>query len=88
MPNIKSAKKRLRTAENARQRNRSVKTQVQSARRRLFDTLETDSEAARARAYRDYCSVLDKAAKKGVIKKNTAIRRKHRAAERLRTLSS
>ncbi|MBI2437421.1 MAG: 30S ribosomal protein S20 [Lentisphaerae bacterium] len=33
-----------------------------------------------------YCSTLDKAASKGIIKKNTAIRRKRRAAARLATL--
>jgi ribosomal protein S20 len=36
---------------------------------------------------REYSSVLDKAVKRGVIKKNTAIRRKKRAVAALRKLA-
>jgi ribosomal protein S20 len=38
-------------------------------------------------AVREYSSVLDKAVKRGVIKKNTAIRRKKRALAALRKLA-
>ena len=46
-----------------------------------------DKEAA-TKAYQKYCSILDKSAKRGIITKNTANRRKARAAERLKTLSA
>ena len=86
MPNIKSAKKRMRTSEEARVRNKAVRTRVKNVRRTLLELTApgADAEAGPATdAFRTYCSALDKAAKKGVISRNTAIRRKRRAATRL-----
>ena len=83
MPNIKSAKKRMRTSEERRINNRAVKTRIKNVRRAFLEnTEETPSETA-SDAFRTYCSVLDKAAKKGTISRNTAIRRKRRASARL-----
>ena len=83
MPNIKSAKTRLR--RNARQRvvTAPIKTRVRTARRHFMESVSGEGQD-RAQAVSAYCSCLDKAAKSGVIKKNTAIRRKSRAAEQLR----
>ena len=82
MPNIKSAAKRMKTSEKSRLQNKAVKTTVKHVRKRL---LADDPASEQAQAdYRTYCATLDKAAKKGVISRNTAIRRKRRAAERLR----
>ena len=83
MPNIKSAKKRVKTAEAARKRNHAVKSQVKRARRTFIEAGESASAQELQDNYKVYCSKLDKAAKKGVIKRNTAIRRKRRAAARL-----
>jgi small subunit ribosomal protein S20 len=88
MPNIKSAKKRLRTSEEAHGRNVQVRTQVKSARRKLFEALDAGEAETADLAYRAYCGILDNAAKKGVIKKNTATRRKGRAADKVRALAS
>lgn len=86
MPNIKSAMERVRRSEKARQRHQAIKARVTSTRRKTFATLAgTDGAQAQA-LYRQYCSVLDKAAKHGTIKRNTAIRRKRRAAARLALL--
>ena len=87
MPNIKSAKKRLRTSEVARQSNVAVRTHVKSARRSFIVASEASDKKASEAAFKAYCSVLDNAAKKGVLKKNTAVRRKSRAAETLRKLA-
>lgn len=84
MPNLKSAKKRLRQNTTRRTGTMTVQTRVKTYKRKFNEAMEgKDSDAGKA-AYRDYCSVLDKATKSGVIKKNTAIRRKKRAAEKLR----
>ncbi len=91
MPNIKSAKKRMRTSEEARVRNRAVRTRVKNVRRDLLEKTAPEATAPAddaAEAYRTYCSVLDKAAKKGTISRNTAIRRKRSAAARLRRAES
>ena len=88
MPNLKSAKKRMRQNVVRRERNQRVRTRIKNARRAMMESLEAKDPEAGAVALRTYCSVLDKAAKRGVIKKNTAIRRKTNAANRLRQLAS
>ena len=87
MPNIKSAKKRDRTSIEARERNMSMRSRVRTARSKFRDALEAKDAAQGATAYRSYCSVLDRAAKQGVLERNTAQRRKTRAANSLRKLA-
>jgi small subunit ribosomal protein S20 len=84
MPNTSSAKKRLRQSENANERNQSVKSRMKGARRAFFEAVEAGEQETLTKTYREYCSILDRAAKKGVIKKNTAARRKSRAADKVR----
>lgn len=79
MPNIKSAAKRMRQSEKNRLRNRAAKTEIKHVRRSVLDTSALNEDV-----YKRYCSILDRAAKRGSIKKNTAVRRKRRAAARLR----
>ena len=88
MPNLKSAKKRMRQNLVRRDRNQQVRTRVKNARRAMMESLEAKDAEKGTEAFRTYCSVLDKAAKRGVIKKNTAIRRKTNAANRLRSIAS
>ena len=88
MPNLKSAKKRMRQSEARAERNQQVRTRLKNARRTMMDTLESKDATAGDEAFRTYCSILDKAAKGGVIKKNTAIRRKTNAANNLRKIAS
>ena len=88
MPNLKSAKKRMRQNEVRHDRNLQVRTRLKNARRAMMETLESKDTEAGDAAFRTYCSVLDKAAKGGVIKKNTAIRRKTNAANNLRKIAS
>ncbi|WP_372808016.1 30S ribosomal protein S20 [Pontiella sp.] len=87
MPNLKSAKKRMRQNEVRHARNVQVRTRVKSARRSMLEALEAKDTEAGAEALRVYSSVLDKAAKAGVIKKNTAVRRKTNAANGLRKIA-
>jgi len=88
MPNLKSAKKRMRQNEVRHDRNLQARTRVKNARRAMMETLEAKDATAGDVAFRTYCSVLDKAAKGGIIKKNTAIRRKSNAANNLRKIAS
>lgn len=81
MPKSISAKKRARQSINARQKNMAIKSKISTSRRKVMGEV-SDLETA-SKVYRDYCSTLDKAAKQGVIPKNTAIGRKRRAAARL-----
>ena len=83
MPNLKSAKKRLRQNETRRHENMGVRSRVRTARRNFLESLEGGSAEDQKAAYAAYCSVLDRAAKRGVLKKNNAIRNKRRAAARM-----
>jgi small subunit ribosomal protein S20 len=87
MANIKSAQKRIRSSEKRRVGNLVVKTRVKSARRKAHEALSAGGVETATEAVCSYSSVLDKAVKRGVIKKNTAIRRKTRATEALRKLT-
>ena len=76
MANIKSQKKRIKTAEKARLRNRSVRSSLKTAVRKVVEAVdEGDAQLAQAKA-REACRLLDKAASKGIIHKNQAAERK------------
>ncbi len=86
MPNIKSAKKRLLQNERSRKINSAYKSRARTTRRKFLAALEEKNVEDVKKAYAEFCSALDKSAKHGVIKKNTAIRSKRRGAEKVRTL--
>jgi small subunit ribosomal protein S20 len=83
MPNIKSAEKRVRTSEKSRRRNVKKKTEIKTLRKGVLAAVAAP-DAKAPEAYRAFCSALDKAAKQGIIHKNTAIRKKARASAMLR----
>ncbi|HZU66022.1 MAG TPA: 30S ribosomal protein S20 [Ktedonobacteraceae bacterium] len=82
MPNNPSAEKRMRQEQKRRLHNRSikslVKTRVTKARQAINDE-DVNAEAA----VRAAVSELDRAAKKGVIHRNNAARRKSRLMKQL-----
>ena len=76
MANIKSQKKRNRTNEKARLRNRAIKSELKTATRAVRAAVEAkDAEVAQEKA-RKASRLLDKAVSKGVIHKNQAANRK------------
>lgn len=86
MPNVKSAKKRLKQSQAAEQRNSGYKSRMRSARRAFHDAVEAGEPESAKETYAAYCSALDKAVKKKIIKRNTATRGKKRGADKLRAL--
>lgn len=77
MPIIKSAKKRMKQDAVRRDRNRVVKNQVKSATKKFTAEPTTDN-------FKQAQSQIDKAVKKGVLKKNTAARRKANLAKQVK----
>ena len=76
MANIKCQKKRIITAEKARQRNKAVRSELKTAIKAVRAAVEAnDVEAAQAAANKAG-RLLDKAASKGIIHKNQAAQRK------------
>ncbi len=88
MPNIKSAVKRVKTSEKRRVANKGAKSRIATLRRSLTQAVADGDATAGAEAYRAYCSAVDKAAKKGIIKQNAASRRKSRATRQLAALEA
>jgi len=84
MAHTSSAKKKINQYRNQRLRNNAAKSLVKSNSRRLVKSLEVKDAASITKTYSELCSALDKAAKKGSIKKETAIRRKARAGRAMR----
>jgi len=87
MANIKGAEKRARQAERRRHANRAVQSEITSARRRFFEAVASGDRAKCEELRKSYIALLDTAARHGVIKSNTASRRKSRAALKLATLA-
>ena len=87
MPTNKSAKKRLRTSEQRRVANRAVKGKVRTLRNAFLDAVQAQDRDRAEQAYNAYCSAMDKALKRNVLKANTVARNKSRSAARLAALS-
>lgn len=82
MANIKSQIKRIKTNEKARLRNKSTRTALKTAVRRVHEAAESGDAAAAQDAVRAASRQLDKAASKGIIHKNQAANRKSAIAKR------
>lgn len=76
MANIKSQKKRIKTNEKARLRNRAAKAELKTAVRRVREAVEAEDAAAANEAAKKACRLLDRAVSKGIIHKNQAANRK------------
>lgn len=81
MPITKGAKKAVRVSDRKKvfndRRKRAVKESVKEVRKLVGENKKKEAEKLLPRAYR----ALDKAAKRGVIKKNTASRGKSRLSK-------
>ncbi|MEA4884922.1 MAG: 30S ribosomal protein S20 [Clostridia bacterium] len=82
MPNNKSAEKRVRTSRVRTLRNASVKSSVKTAIRRFHEALAQPEAGASENQLNRAFSAIDRAAKKGVIHKNQAARRKSQLARK------
>lgn len=86
MAHSKSAKKRVLVAERNRERNQAVKSRVKTMLKRVLVAVETKEVEAANTALSIAYKELDKAVSKGIMKKNTASRRKARLAAKVNAL--
>lgn len=86
MANIRSAEKQNRQAEKRKARNRAEKSKLKSALK-TAKTAIADGTVSKEMLSKSF-SVIDKAAKKGVIKNNTADRYKSRLAGAVKRTTS
>jgi small subunit ribosomal protein S20 len=88
MANTVSALKRVRVTERRTAVNRTRKTRLRHQIRAMRRLLETkDAKAASDMAAKTF-SLIDRSAKWGIIKKNTAARYKSRLTLRLRKMTA
>lgn len=75
MANIKSAKKRILVNRTRADRNKSIRSKVKTAIRKVDAAIAANDSAAAKVALKNAISELDKAQRKGVYHKNTASRK-------------
>lgn len=88
MANTLSSIKRVRTAEGRTLVNRARKSRLRYQIRAMRRLLEAKNGKGAVEALPKTYSVIDKAAKQGIIKKNTASRYKARLTARVKTLAA
>ena len=76
MPNIKSAKKRVKVTAAKTLRNKMFKSQMKTTIKKFYAAVESGDKAAAAEAYKAAVVVIDKAANRNVIHKNAAAHKK------------
>lgn len=88
MPNTKSAERRARVSARRHARNTATKSRLKTLEKkyRVLATAGKKDEASKA--FQIAISAVDKAAKKGVIPKGRANRKKSRLALRLKKIAS
>lgn len=88
MAHSKSSKKRIFIGERNAQRNQAIKSRVKTFVKKVLSAVEDknidEAKLALQVAYKE----LDKAVTKGVLKKNTASRKKSRLAVKVNALAN
>ncbi len=82
MPNIKSAKKRVRVAAARTAANKNITTALRTNIKKANAAIEANS-ADKEQVVRVAIKKIDQAAAKGLLKKNTASRKKSSLARKL-----
>ena len=83
MPNIKSAKKRVKVIEKKTLRNNMIKSGYKSAVRKFEEAIEAGNIEEAKTLFSQATRKIDQACTKGVIVKNTAARKKSNLSKKL-----
>ena len=87
LANIKSAKKRILVSKKRADRNKSVRSRIKTAVKKVEVAIEAGDKAAATDALRAAVSELDKATKKGIYHKNTTARKVSRLTKAVNALN-
>ena len=83
MPNIKSAKKRVKVIEKKTLRNNMIKSSYKTAVKKFDGAIEAGNIEEAKKLFSDATKKIDQACTKGVIVKNTAARKKSSLSKKL-----
>lgn len=87
MANLKAAIKALRQSQKRAERNRLHFTKIRDLKRHFRKAIEAKKKDEAEKLLKDITVAIDKAAKKNIIKKNTASRKISRLAKQLNRLA-
>lgn len=87
MPNIQSAKRRMRVEAKATLRNRVVKSGLKTLAKKFDGAIAAADKEAATALYKEYTGALDKAALKGTLHKNSINRKKAQISKAFATIS-
>lgn len=88
MPNIKSAKKRVRVTETKTLQNKMFKSQMKTDIKKYCAAVEAGDLVAAQELYKQACKKIDVAASKGIIHKNCAAHRKSQFTKALNAMQA
>lgn len=88
MPNIKSAKKRVKTIEAKSLQNKMLKTALKTSMKKYEAAIEAGEKEVAAETYKAAVKKLDKAVAHGLLHKNTAARKKSQYTRKLNSLNA
>ena len=83
---IKAALKRWRQSEKRRLKNKDLKSEIKTYRKKVLSALESKSKEEAAKQLKKVISLYDKAARKRIIKPNNAARSKSRLSIKVNAL--
>ena len=81
MPNIRQQKKRVRSAARQRLENLRYRSTIKTMTRRLRDAVDEGDVGRVAEEHLQLVRIIDRAATRGALHRNTAARRKAQAAQ-------
>ncbi len=87
MPNIKSSIRSVKTDAERRAANSAFKSEMRNAARKVVALSDTDAKAEAEASLVVASGLLDKAARKGIIHKNAAARKKSRLAKKVNAMA-
>jgi len=76
MPNVQSAKKRLRQSNKRNLRNRTAKSSIKTILKKAIESIESGNKNDAVKELNAACGKLDTVSRKGIIHKNLAARKK------------
>lgn len=86
MPNIKSAKKRVKVAATKALQNQMFKTSLKTTLKNFEKAAEAGDKSAAEASYKEAVSKIDKAVVKGALHANTAARKKSQFTVKLNAM--
>lgn len=86
MPNIKSAIKRVSVIDKKTAQNNMIKTGYRTAVRKVEEAITAKNAEEAKKLFVDATKKIDQACTKGVIKKNTAARKKSNLAKKINAI--